>query len=526
MVDGTGNPWFRADLAIRDNAIAAIGDLGGADCKQRIDAAGLVVAPGFIDVHSHSDFPILVNPKAESKIRQGVTTEIIGNCGSSAAPLNDMQRSRVRQTPYLVESGVQINWSTMGEYFLILERTGIALNIAALVGHGNLRAYAMGFERRSPTSDELVLMQKLAVQALQEGAVGLSTGLIYTPGSYSQTKEIISIARAIAQLGGIYTSHIRNESHRLVHAVREAIRIGKEAHVPVEISHHKAAGKSNWGKIRTTLKIIEAARQRGIDVTCDVYPYIASSFSLTAMLPPWAHEGGPAKLLKRLQDPASRIRLRRDIQRGTGTWPSPLKSAGWDKTIIASSHRSRSFQGRSISDLAKQKRMDPFEFMLDLLLREQLAVGVIRFGMCEDDVEHVLSYPNTMIGSDGSTYAPTGPLGSSKPHPRSYGTFPRVLGKYARERGLFPLEEAVRKMTSLPAQRFSLKLRGLIREGSYADLCLFDPNRVEDLATFHDPHRFPRGIEYVIVNGKTVVSKGQHTGSLPGRVLRKDSAAG
>jgi N-acyl-D-amino-acid deacylase len=520
VVEGTGSPWFRADIGIVANRIVKISRLTDASAKQVIDASGRVVCPGFIDSHSHSDIAILINPRAESKVRQGVTTEVIGNCGSSAAPLNNLVREQLEEeTPALKQARVRLDWSTMVEYLKRLKSRGIAVNIVALVGHGNIRAMVLGFDRRDPTRKELRRMSQITARAIQDGAVGLSTGLIYPPGSYTKTKEIIELAKVVSRLGGIYTSHIRGEGETLLQAVKEAITIGERAGIPVQISHHKAGGRSNWGKVKRTLPMIEQARKSGVDVTCDVYPYVASSFSLSAMLPPWAHEGGSASAIARLKDPVTRRKIRQDMMTGVAGWMSPLKAAGWGKTVIASCPLHRGYQGLAISQAAKKTKRDPFTFAFDLLIQENFAPSVVRFAIKEDDVRTVLSYSNTMIGSDGRCLAPYGPLGQGKPHPRNYGTFPRIIAQYVRETRLLRLEEAIRRMTSLPAQRFKLQGRGIVKVGMYADLCVFDPSKIQDTATFSRPHQYPKGITHVIVNGQVVVKNGEHTGRLPGRPL-------
>jgi len=520
VVEGTGSPWFRADVGIATDKIARIGLLADASTKQMIDASGKVVCPGFIDAHSHSDTAILINPRAESKVRQGVTTEVIGNCGSSAAPLNDLLRERLEApTSTLRQVGIRPKWNTMNEYLETLKSRGIAVNIAALVGHGNIRAMVMKFDRREPTRKELGRMTQIAERAIQDGAVGLSTGLIYPPSSYAKTKEIVQLAMAVGKLGGIYTSHIRGEGETLFQAVKEAITIGEKASIPVQISHHKAGGRNNWGKVKQTLRMIRQARDNGIDVTCDVYPYVASSFSLSAMLPPWVHEGGHSASMARLKDPVTRRRVRHDMIAGIGGWMSPLKSAGWDKTVISSSPHHPAYEGLTVSEAAKNAKKDPFEFTFNLLIQENFAPRVVRFGIKEDDVRTVLSYSDTMIGSDGSCLAPYGPLGKGKPHPRNYGTFPRVIAQYVRQTKLLRLEEAIRRMTSLPAQRFKLQGRGIVRTGMYADLCVFDPSKIQDTATYSRPHQYPKGITHVIVNGQVVVKNGNHTGKLPGKPI-------
>ena len=522
VVDGTGNRRFKADIGIEGPRIVKVGNLKSGKALHTIDASGLVASPGFMDMHSHSDFTLLINPKAESKIRQGITTEVIGNCGSSAAPLNETLKEDIKKTtPILEDAGLDLDWSTMNQYLDHLERQGIAINVVPLVGHANLRVCAMGFDNRSPTEIELEEMKQQLATTMEEGAFGMSTGLIYPPSCYAKTDELIELSKVVANCGGIYTSHIRGEGDRLFDSVKEAIKISKEAEISVEISHHKAAGKANWGKIKEPLEMINKARAKGTDVTCDVYPYTAGSFGLASMLPHWAHEGGSEKLFERLREPNLRKKLRKDIEEGTQGWSSPLKAAGWDATVIARSKNHPEFEGKSIEEITRSRRIDAFQFVFDLLLEESAAVSVVRFAMCEEDVRLVLQHPFSMIGTDSSTVAPYGVLGRGKPHPRGYGTFPRVLGKYVRNEKALTLENAVRKMTSLPARKLGLKERGLIREGMYADITVFNPETILDKTTYAEPHQYPEGIEYVLVNGKVTIERNEHTEALAGKALRK-----
>ncbi len=518
VLDGTGNPWFWADIGINNGKIEFIGKAKSFDAKVVIDAEGLIVSPGFIDIHSHSDFTVLVDPRAMSKIMQGVTTEVVGNCGSSAAPMNDFLRDyREKYLKPMLGEELILDWETMDEYFKRLEANGIAVNIASYVGHGTVRACVMGFDDREPTSSELEEMKELVAKAMEDGAVGLSTGLIYTPGCYAKTEEIIELAKVAAEYNGIYASHIRGEGDTLLEAVKEAIRIGREASIPVEISHFKASGKRNWGKVKDAIKMIIEARRKGIDVTADQYPYIASSTGLVALLPKWAREGGAEKIIERLKDQNIRSKIREEM---IETY-SLRGEDYWDRVVISQADKHTEFEGKSISEIAKLLGKSPVNAVLDLLLEEETLVRMVSFGMCEEDVETVMKIPWVMVGSDGRAVSPTGALGKGKPHPRYYGTFPRVLGRYVREKGIISLEMAIRKMTYLPAWRLGFRDRGIIREGAWADIVIFDPDEITDKATFTDPHQFPVGIEYVIVNGEVVVNRGKHTGKLPGRVLRK-----
>jgi len=519
VIDGAGNPWFKADVGIDGQKISAIGRLSAEKASKIIDADGLVVSPGFIDMHSHSDFELLVNPKAESKIRQGITTEVIGNCGESAAPLNDLMKAETRKTDSLIEEAeLQLDWSTMKDYLNKLGRQGVAVNVVPLVGHGNLRVYTMGFVDSPPTKTELEEMKKRLAQAMEEGAFGMSTGLIYPPGCYAETDELIELSGVVASYGGIYTSHIRDEGDKMLESVKEAIGIGGEAGIPVEISHHKAEGKVNWGKVKESLKMIEEVRDRGIDVTCDVYPYVAASTVLSAELPHWAHEGGTEKLVQRLTDAETRARLIREMREESPDQASMLEVDIWDVTQIARCKNHPNLEGKTVSEIAQTKHMDAFELVFDLLI-DDAAISIVGFHMCEDDVCTVLRHPVSMIGTDASAVAPYGVLGKGKPHPRSYGTFPRVLGKYVREERILTLENAIRKMTSLPAQKLGLRDRGIIREGMRADITIFNPETITDRATYQNPHQYPDGVEYVIVNGKIAVGERGHTGVLAGGVL-------
>lgn len=514
VVDGTGAPWFYGDVEVLGDRIGCVGRKLVASGARVIDADGCVLAPGFIDIHSHSDDTILVNPRAESKIRQGVTTEVVGNCGYSLAPLEGQARADVERD--LADVGMEARWTSFGEYLRYVEESTTAVNIAAFVGHGTVRRAAMGCEERAPSPEEMERMKAMVARAMNEGAIGLSTGLIYPPSCYADTREIVELARVAGEAGGVYASHIRYEEDRVVEAVEEAIAIGERAGVPVQISHHKSGGVENWGKVRLTLELMWKARARGVDVACDVYPYTASSTGLGVILPQWIFDGGVDKAIERLKDDDVRRRIRPVVEEEEG------RKRGWDKTVISSvtKEHNRRFEGKNLVEVAGMMGTDPFTAALDLIVDEAASVQTVRFGMCEEDVEFVLASPLSSIGSDASVRAPYGQLGRGKPHPRSYGTFPRVLGRYVRERRVLSLEEAVRKMTSLPAQRMGLLDRGLVRPGMAADLVILDPDRVSDTATYADPHRYPVGMEWVLVAGQPVIERGKHTGVTPGRVLR------
>ena len=510
VIDGAGNPWFKADVGIVGDRVESVGNLRGADAERRIDCRGLVAAPGFIDIHSHSDFPILIDPRAESKVRQGVTVEVIGNCGTSAAPMNSEVRA-YRERYMVNQFRSDFDWETMEDYLNFIDKRGISFNTVALVGQGTVRQNVMGFEMRTPTDSELKTMKRLVAEAMEDGAWGMSTGLIYPPSCYADTDEIVELAKVLPKYGGVYFSHIRGEGDTLLEAVKEAIEIGERASVPVEIAHFKATGRRNWGRTEESLRLVEEARRRGVDVTFDQYPYVASSTGLTALLPDWAHEGGARRLLDRLRDLEERRRIAESPE---------TEDRNWDNIVVSSAKIHPQYEGKSISEIARLEGKAPFDAVFDLLLAEEAQVDIVIFEMSEDDVRRIMRSPYMMVGSDGRAVAPRGILGAGKPHPRYYGTFPRVLGHYVRG-GVLTLEEAVRKMTSLPAQRLGLRDRGLLREGFKADIVIFDPYTVRDEATFTDPHRFPTGIPYVIVNGTLVVEKSTHTGALPGKTLKK-----
>ncbi len=519
VVDGTGAAGGRADVGVRDETIAALGDLSRSAAGSRLSASGRVLAPGFIDMHSHSDWRLWANRRAESKIRQGVTTEVVGNCGFSPAPVSTEFLDDLRGYALYVPKGMDFAWRSVVDYLRAFDREGTAVNTVHLVGHGTVRIATMGFARRPPTAQELATMQRLMGDAMDGGAWGLSTGLIYAPGSYAATEEIVAIARVVGRHRGFYASHIRGEGATVLEAVAEAIRVGREGEVPVQVSHVKAAGRPNWGKVAQALALIDAARAEGLDVMADVYPYTASSTTLRTLLPDWALEGGIDAMLKRLSDPSERARIRRDLEAPPQRGQSLLDRVGWENIMISYSRHRKDAEGRRLSEIAAARGMDPLDAAFELLTDEAGRAYMILFQLDESDLRRALAHPQVMIGSDGSSLAPYGELGEGKPHPRSYGTFPRVLGEYAREQRVLSLPQAVHKMTGLPARRLGLTDRGAIRVGARADLVVFDPRHVADRATYEDPHRYPTGVEHVLVNGRFVIKGGEHTGSLPGRVL-------
>jgi dihydroorotase/N-acyl-D-amino-acid deacylase len=523
IIDGTGSPWYSGDVGIRHGRIAAIGRLAGASASRTVDAGGDVVAPGFIDMLGQSELSILVNPSLPSKIFQGITTEITGE-GGSPGPLNDAIVAADR-TGY-DQLGITPDWRTLGQYYARLERQGIGLNMATYVGATQVRRMVLGDDDRDPTPAELDRMRELVRQAMREGAVGLSTSLQYPPAPYAETEELIALASEAAKSGGIYATHLRNESDEIIPALDEAIRIGREAGIPVEVWHLKTAGKNNWGRMPEVVAKIDSARRAGVDIAADTYAYPAWFNSLSSFVPPWAHDGGTAKLLQRLRDPATRKRIRADIENTNAGWDNSWhKISGPEAMLIGAVQNPalRRFQGKTLADVAKARGGEPIEVLLDLLVEDQGYTSVAVFGMSEPDVALALAQPWVSINCDSEGAAPEGPLSRSHPHPRAYGTFPRILRKYVREEQRLTLEDAIRKFTSLAAQRMRLADRGVLKVGMWADVVVFDPETVRDRATFDRPHQLAEGMRWVLVNGVPVIADGKATGARPGKVLRGES---
>jgi N-acyl-D-amino-acid deacylase len=516
VLDGTGAPAFGGGVAVKGDAIAAVGDVAASQAARVVDGRELHVCPGFVDMHSHSDFSILRYPGNESRARQGITTEITGNCGSSAAPLLGEAMEEERRAAAV--DGLSVDWSDVATYFARLERTRFSVNLALLVGQGTLRTGVVGSADRPATPDEMAAMTRMLEAALDQGAVGLSTGLEYTPGRYTPTDEIVALARVAARRGGIYASHIRNEERQLLEAVDEAIRIGRRAGVRVQVSHVKASGRGNWGKQIASLALIEAARRDGVEVLGDAYPYTAYSTGLTVMFPSWALDGGREATLKRLRGSE-----RETIRKAVDDYVRNADPGDYELVVIATvqTEANRRFVGKNLAEVATALGVDPSEALLRLVDEEQTDVSYVGHGMSPENVERVLRHPLVMIGSDGHALAPVGRALQTRPHPRSYGCYPRVLGHYARERKVFDLETAVRKCTSMPADQAGLSDRGRIARGKKADLVVFDAAKIADGATFEKPHEFPVGISHVLVNGVLVVEGGAQTAARPGRVLRR-----
>ena len=515
VIDGTGSPWYAADIAVKDGRIAAIGRLGDVDAKQVIDAHGMVVTPGFIDMLDQSGHTLLVDGHAPSKIFQGVTTLITGE-GESAAPLNDT---------ILAEEGAHAKpaWRTLGEYFDVLRKHGIAVNFGTYVGAATAREMVIGYGDRQPTADELKRMQAIVADGMRDGAFGVSTALQYPPATYSTTPELIALARTAASFGGIYATHMRSEGNGEAAALDEVFDIARSAHIPAEIFHLKVAGHENWGGMPKVIAKIDAARAQGLDISADTYAYTAWGNDLASFIPPWAHAGGNAALLKRLKDPQTRARIDKDMLTPSDAWSNDwLEVPGPHAVEITSVHNPalKQFEGKRLDEVAQSWHEKPIDALLDILIKDDDATDVAVFGMSQPDVTLALKQPWVSICDDAAAQAPTGKLGQGHPHPRAYAAFARIIAKYVREDHALTLPDAIRKMTALPAQRMGLAQRGVIRVGMWADIDVFDPAKLRTPATFEQPKQLAQGMSYVLVNGVPVIADGRMTQALPGKVLR------
>jgi len=517
VLDGMGNPWFSADVAIRDGRIAAVGALcgpSGADCpaKRKIDAAGLYVAPGFIDLLGQSEFTVLIDNRAESKIRQGITSEITGE-GESVAPQNEKTLPEAQEgvTPF----GITIDWHSLDEYFARFERQGSAINLGTNVGAALARKSVLGSANRPPTPAELDQMRQIVAQAMQQGAMGLSTALIYAPGTYAKTPELIELAKVAARYGGVYSTHMRNEGKEIFSALDEAFRISREAGLPLHIYHLKVSGSSEWGKMNEVVARIDQARSGGLDVTANMYVYRAGANGLSANLPSWALEGGPDKSIERLRDPATRAKIKEAM---AGKF---RESMAHDILINAvANEKLRGLEGKRLDEIARERKQDPVDVMFDILIEDRMQTGQITFMMQEPDIERAFPQPWLAFGCDYGAVRPDGVLGRDRAHPRAYGNFPRALARYTRDLHLLPLEQTIRKMTSLAAQIMRIEDRGVLRPGMWADVTLFDYAKLRDLATFEEPNQYSEGIRYVLVNGQIVLDDGKITAARPGKPIR------
>ncbi|HEV2333579.1 MAG TPA: D-aminoacylase [Gammaproteobacteria bacterium] len=519
IMDGTGSPWYAADLAVKDGRIAAIGDLSKAQAKRVIDAKGLLVTPGFIDMLGQSEITILVDPRLPSKIYQGITTEITGE-GESVAPLDD-EMIKENQPGY-DHYHVTPDWRTLSQYFARLKQQGMGINMGTYIGAASVREMVLGYGDKAPTADQLKEMQALVAEGMKEGALGVSTALQYPPAPYAKTDELIALAQTASDYGGIYATHMRSEGNAEDAAFDETFRIAKEAHIPVEVFHLKASGKQNWGRAAAVIQRIDAARAQGLDITADTYAYTAWENGMAAFIPPWAHDGGSEKLIARLKDPATRAKIRADMLTPTKAWDNEWLAIEGPQDILitaVSDPALLAYEGKRMSEIAKQWHEDPIDAICDFLIKDKAATEVAVFGMSQPDVDLILQQPWVSIDNDASGTSPEGLLGTEHPHPRAYATFPRILSKYVRQEHKLTLADAIRKFTALPAQREHLTDRGVLKLGMWADLDVFDPDTVHDVATYDDPNRLSVGMQYVLVNGVPVIDGGKMTGALPGRVL-------
>lgn len=519
VVDGTGGAGYAADVGIKGEQIAFIGDLEAGDGVRAIDATGLVVSPGFIDMMGQSEYRLLLDGRAQSKAHQGITTEVTGE-GGSIAPLAGPALASFRERTASDSLGVE--WTTLTGYFEALRKKGISINIATFVGATQVRASVIGYDDRPPTEDELKQMQALVDEAMKDGAWGLSSSLVYPPAFYASTEELIALAQTAVSHGGIYATHMRSESNGLFEAIDETIRISRETGIPVEIFHLKAAGKTNWDKVDGALERIEAARAEGLDIMADVYPYTAGSTGLASTMPPWVQDGGREAFYERLQDPAIRRRLKREMTTPDGDWENFY--LGSDRIMITDMPLKDygSYEGMYLKDIAAERNEDPLETIFNLhVLTEGYRIDAVYFMMAEENKRKIMQKPWVSFCCDSGARATEGRLNDGNPHPRAYGTFPRILGRYVREENLLTLEEAVRKMTSLPASRMGFTDRGRIETGLAADIVCFNPETVIDRATYENPHQYPEGIDYVLVNGGVVIDQGKHTGARTGKPLIK-----
>lgn len=516
VVDGTGTPGQQADVAIVGDKIAAIGRLEGSVARKTIDATGKVVCPGFIDTHSHSDLLVLDQPYIDPKVRQGVTTEVIGQDGMSLAPVRDEYLSAWKKAMAGLEGSYDVDWDwrSVREYLDRIESMDLGPNFAFLAPHGNIRLTVMGLDNREPTPDELEKMQDLLSQCLREGAFGLSTGMIYPPCCYAKTYEFVALGKVLADAGAVFVTHQRSEADDILNSADEILKIGRESGCRVHFSHFKVAGKKNWSKIDPLFEKLDRARADGMTISFDQYPYVAGSTMLGVILPPWAHDGGTDRLLERLKDPVLREKMKKDIREGIPGWDNFVDFAGLDGIFVTfvKTEKNQDAIGKNLVELGEMRGKEPLDAAFDLLLEEENVVGMVDFYGTEEHVVRIMTRPEQNVSTDG--------IMGAKPHPRLYGTFPRILGKYVREEKVMSLETAIYKMTGKPASVLGLKDRGILKEGFFADVVIFDPQTVKDTADYVNPRQYPVGIEYVFVNGKMIVECGQPRPQRAGKVLR------
>lgn len=530
LIDGSGGAGIRLDVGIMDEKIAQIGNLSQTPARREIDASGRVVCPGFIDMHTHSDMTVLYDSLASSKLCDGVTTEVVGNCGIGVAPVKEERKEQL--IGYLgtrligsIPVKLELPWNTMAEYLAYIDAHPAAVNVTPLLAQGAVRIGEMGFSNAEPTERQIENMKAEVTKAMQAGCAGLSTGLVYMPGEYTTSKELVALCSALVPFGGFYVTHIRNESDEVFEALEEAIGVATAAGVPLQISHLKLAGIDVQGRSEALLARIDKARAEGLEISFDVYPYTAGLTSLGAFMPPWTFEGGTDNMIRRLADPDVRRRIVHDIENGIKGWQNfgrvAVRTGGWDNIILVSAYTEagKALAGRTVGQIAHEQGKDPYDAMFDLLIQESGRIQITFFSMLEDDVARIISHPLAMIGSDGVSLSTQGLLSYGKPHPRAFGTHARVLARYVREKGLITLEEAVKKMTSMPAEKLRLSRRGLLREGYYADILVLDPENVQDMATFEAPQQYSKGFDYILVNGQIALQDGVQTDAVAGRVV-------
>jgi N-acyl-D-amino-acid deacylase len=522
IIDGTGNPWFSGDVGIKDDKIKRIGFINSSRAKKTIDASEMIVSPGFIDIHNHSDLTVLAYPECDSNIRQGITTAVVGNCGISMAPIDQQKLSLLQDylSPLLApDYSYRWNWSSLNEYINIIEKKGTALNLAFLVGQGNIRLAVKGFTNNSASETEMAKMKKALKEGIESNAYGMSTGLIYPPGCYSSTEELIQLGKVLNEYGRIYASHIRDEGDNLIQSTKEAIKIGEICNIPVEISHFKAKGEENWGKVQHGLYLMEEARARGVEVNCDVYPYEATSTTITSLLPSWTMENGIEEMIKILKNKQQREKIKEQFLQGL-VKGNNLEISGFDRIVIANSPLNKNYEGKSLEEIAKvMGQEDYFYALFDLVIEIKGNGSVVKFVVSEKDIEYAIAHPLSMIGSDSSGLSIK--MGG-RPHPRAYGTFTKIIRKFVYEKKLFTIQEAIRKMTSMPASKIKLMKRGLLGEGFYADIVIFKLEEIKDNATFLNPHQYSSGIYYTIVNGKIAFDATKPAIQRYGKILKPE----
>lgn len=524
LVDGTASQAVRMDVAIEGDRIESLRPRIESSAAFEVDASGCIVCPGFIDIHTHSDFGLLSWPQADNKVRQGVTTEVVGNCGGSAAPALGDSRTFIEDMAKMYD--VTVDWVRFDEYLSRMRKARTSVNVASLVGAETVRTAVLGTRNVQPSREELALMRDLVVEAMEAGAYGLSSGLIYAPGCYASTEELSNLAEAAGQYGGIYTSHIRGEGRTLLKAIGEAIQIGRDAGVKVQISHHKAVGQRNWGLVKDSLAMMRDARSEGVDVAFDVYPYTASCTNLYAILPPWVQDGGREAIMDRLREDDVRNRIKMDFANADTEWENTIAEDGWE-TIEVSGFRmsgNKNLEHKRMDEIGRLRGVDPADAAFDLILEEGFDLVAVFHEISGDDVACVVSHPLAIIASDGEVSPPSNPICGTAAHPRAFGTFPRAIREYALDGGVVSLEEMIRKMTSAPAERMGLADRGRVAVGMKADIVVFDPMEIKDLATFEHVDKHPKGISHVIVNGTPTIRNCEHTGERAGEVLRKNAS--